>query len=180
MIHAQDVLDFWFNPSTKPFWFTKSDDFDQQLHQKFADLYQKACLAELWPWRKTAEGRLAEIILLDQFSRNLYRNQPAAFAQDAMALALSQEAIGLELDQQLNVEQRAFLYMPFMHSESQFIHTLALNLFEKLNNPINLDFEKRHKEIIDRFGRYPHRNDILDREFTDEEEAFLQQPNSSF
>lgn len=180
MIHAQDVLDFWFNPSTKPFWFTKSDDFDQQLHQKFADLYQKACLAELWPWRKTAEGRLAEIILLDQFSRNLYRNQPAAFAQDAMALALSQEAIGLELDQQLNVEQRAFLYMPFMHSESQFIHTLALNLFEKLNNPINLDFEKRHKEIIDRFGRYPHRNEILGRRSTEEERVFLQQPNSSF
>ena len=169
MIHAQDVLDFWFNPSTKPFWFTKSDDFDQ-----------KACLAELWPWRKTAEGRLAEIILLDQFSRNLYRNQPAAFAQDAMALALSQEAIGLELDQQLNVEQRAFLYMPFMHSESQFIHTLALDLFEKLNNPINLDFEKRHKEIIDRFGRYPHRNEILGRRSTEEERVFLQQPNSSF
>ena len=141
---------------------------------------QHAKQAELWTWRENAEGRLAEIIILDQFSRNLYRDQAAAFAQDAQALTLAQEAIRLGLDQQLAPEQRSFLYMPFMHSESKLIHEEALKLFEALGNPINLDFEHRHKVIIDRFGRYPHRNAILGRESTPEEIEFLKQPNSHF
>ncbi|MFI7918815.1 DUF924 family protein, partial [Acinetobacter baumannii] len=117
----------------------------------------------LWSWRKTPEGRLAEIIVLDQFSRNIYRDQPESFAYDGLALALSQEAISLQLDAQLNPEQRSFLYMPFMHSESKLIHEFALKLFQRLGNEINLSFEKKHKVIIDRFGRYPHRNAILGR-----------------
>lgn len=180
MINAQDILDFWFSDTTKPFWFTKNDDFDQRLHHNFTDIHRQATQVELWSWRKTAQGRLAEIILLDQFSRNLYRNKPAAFAQDGLALALSQEAITLKLDLQLSPEQRVFLYMPFMHSESAVIHQLALDLFEQLGNSLNLDFEKQHKDIIDRFGRYPHRNAILGRSSTEEERLFLQQPNSSF
>lgn len=135
---------------------------------------------ELWTWRATAEGRLAEIIVLDQFSRNLYRDHAESFAQDALALALAQEAIQLNLDQQLSPEQRSFLYMPFMHSESKIIHIQALQLFEELGNPLNLDFEKKHKVIIDRFGRYPHRNQILGRSSTAEEIEFLKQPNSHF
>ena len=142
--------------------------------------HQQAAQAELWGWRKTAEGRLAEIIVLDQFSRNLFRDSPQAFAQDSLALALAQEAISLNLDQQLSPEQRAFLYMPFMHSESKLIHEFALKLFQRLGNPTNLEFEKKHKVIIDRFGRYPHRNQILGRESTDEELTFLTQPDSSF
>ncbi|HBU89061.1 MAG TPA: DUF924 domain-containing protein, partial [Acinetobacter sp.] len=109
--------------------------------------------AELWSWRKTAEGRLAEIIVLDQFSRNIYRDQPESFAYDSLALALAQETISLQLDAQLNPEQRSFLYMPFMHSESKLIHEFALKLFQRLGNEINLSFEKKHKVIIDRFGR---------------------------
>ncbi len=105
---------------------------------------------------------------------------PQAFAQDSLALALAQEAISLNLDQQLSPEQRAFLYMPFMHSESKLIHEFALKLFQRLGNPTNLEFEKKHKVIIDRFGRYPHRNQILGRESTDEELTFLTQPDSSF
>lgn len=177
---AQDVLNFWFDPANQPFWFQKSQAFDQQLRHDFGQLLIAASHAELWSWRKTAEGRLAEIIVLDQFSRNIYRDQAAAFAQDALALALSQEAISLDLDKQLNPEQRSFLYMPFMHSESIKIHEFAVKLFERLGNPINLDFEKKHKVIIDRFGRYPHRNHILGRESSAEELEFLQQPNSSF
>ena len=176
----QDILNFWFNTDTQPFWFKKSDAFDQQLHEKFTVILQHAKQAELWTWRENAEGRLAEIIILDQFSRNLYRDQAAAFAQDAQALTLAQEAIRLGLDQQLAPEQRSFLYMPFMHSESKLIHEEALKLFEALSNPINLDFEHRHKVIIDRFGRYPHRNAILGRESTPEEIEFLKQPNSHF
>lgn len=176
----QDILNFWFNADTQPFWFQKSADFDQQLHQRFADILNQAKQAELWTWRENAEGRLAEIIVLDQFSRNLYRDQAAAFAQDALALALAQETIQLGLDLQLQPEQRSFLYMPFMHSESKVIHEEALKLFEALGNPINLDFEKKHKVIIDRFGRYPHRNEVLGRESTPEEIEFLKQPNSRF
>jgi uncharacterized protein (DUF924 family) len=97
-----------------------------------------------------------------------------------MALALAQEAISLQLDAELSPPQRSFLYMPFMHSESKLIHEFALKLFQRLGNPVNLDFEKKHKAIIDRFGRYPHRNDVLGRESTAEEREFLTQPNSSF
>lgn len=179
-MNYQEIIDFWFSAETQPFWFAKSDAFDQTLDERFAHTLDQAKQCELWTWRATAEGRLAEIIVLDQFSRNLYRNQANAFAQDALALALAQEAIQLKLDQALKPEQRSFLYMPFMHSESKIIHAQALQLFETLGNPINLDFEKKHKLIIDRFGRYPHRNQILGRTSTAEEIEFLKQPNSSF
>jgi uncharacterized protein (DUF924 family) len=179
-MNYQDILNFWFSAKTEPFWFAKNDAFDQSLTTQFGDILVQASQAELWTWRKNAEGRLAEIIVLDQFSRNIYRNTPKAFAQDGLALALSQEAISLDLDKQLSPEQRTFLYMPFMHSESQLIHEFALKLFQRLGNPINLEFEKKHKVIIDEFGRYPHRNDILGRESTEAEKHFLTQPNSSF
>ncbi|WP_180022323.1 DUF924 family protein [Acinetobacter sp. YH16044] len=179
-MNYQDILEFWFNPENQPNWFAKSNNFDVLIEKKFKDIHQAASQAELWQWRTTAEGRLAEIIVLDQFSRNLFRDSGLAFAQDALALALAQEAIAQGLDLQLRPEQRSFLYMPFMHSESTKIHQSALKLFEQLGNPINLEFEKKHKVIIDRFGRYPHRNLVLGRTSTAEELEFLTQPNSSF
>ncbi len=179
-MNYQEILDFWFNPEHQSLWFSKSDTFDQKIRQNFSKVHAQAVQAELWSWRKTADGRLAEIIVLDQFSRNLYRDQPLAFAQDGLALALAQEAISLNLDAQLNPEQRSFLYMPFMHSESKMMHEFALKLFQRLGNPVNLDYEKRQKKIIERFGRYPHRNKILGRESTPEELEFLDQPGSSF
>ncbi|RDL25327.1 uncharacterized protein DUF924 [Serratia fonticola] len=118
--------------------------------------------------------------MLDQFSRNLFRNTPRSFACDGMALVLAQEAIATGLCENLTVEQRGFLYLPFMHSESALIHQQALELFRELNNGDQLEFELRHKAIIDRFGRYPHRNEILGRESTFEEQEFLQQPGSGF
>ena len=179
-MQAQDILNFWFGPDHRPLWFAKSDDFDAKIRESFQEIHHQAAQAELWSWRKTPEGRLAEIIVLDQFSRNLYRDQAQAFAYDSLALALSQEAISLQLDAQLSPDQRSFLYMPFMHSESKHIHEFALKLFQRLGNEINLNFEKKHKVIIDRFGRYPHRNKILGRDSTPEELEFLTQPNSSF
>ncbi|ENV94922.1 hypothetical protein F937_01029 [Acinetobacter calcoaceticus ANC 3680] len=179
-MNDQDILNFWFSPEHRSLWFAKSDDFDKKIRENFSDVHRQATQAELWSWRKTAEGRLAEIIVLDQFSRNIYRDQPQSFAYDSLALALSQEAISLQLDAQLNPEQRSFLYMPFMHSESKLIHEFALKLFQRLSNEINLSFEKKHKVIIDRFGRYPHRNAILGRASTPEETEFLLEPNSSF
>lgn len=179
-MNYKQVLDFWFDPENKEFWFSKSDEFDLELEEKFGHTLQQAMQCELWTWRETAEGRLAEIIVLDQFSRNLFRDHPASFAQDPLALSLAQEAVRLGLDQQLAPDQRCFMYMPFMHSESKIIHAQALQLFEALGNPMNLDFELKHKTIIDRFGRYPHRNQILERDSTPEEVEFLTQPNSSF
>lgn len=179
-MNDQDVLDFWFAPEHTSFWFAKDQHFDDKIRTQFSQIYQQAIHSELWSWRQTAAGRLAEIIVLDQFSRNLYRDQAQAFAQDSMALALAQEAITQQLDAQLSPEQRSFLYMPFMHSESKLIHEFALKLFQRLGNEMNLSFEKKHKVIIDQFGRYPHRNAILGRQSTPEELEFLTQPNSHF
>lgn len=177
---AGQVLDFWFNEENKPYWFKKSQAFDDKIKEKFWNTLLAAKAGELVVWRDSAEGYLAEIIVLDQFSRNLYRNSPKAFDQDGMALILAQEIIKREDYKQLPTEQRKFAIMPFMHSESKKIHEQGLPLFEALNDDYTLDFEIRHKEIIDRFGRYPHRNEVLGRESTAEEIEFLKQPNSSF
>ncbi len=176
----QQVLSFWFEQSTPAQWFEKDERFDQQIQQQFGKLHTSVAAAEAVNWRSSSEGRLAEIIVLDQFSRNLYRDQATAFAYDSMALVLAQEAIAQGADQPLSPVQRSFLYMPFMHSESRIIHEKALALFTQLGNENNLKFEKLHKAIIDRFGRYPHRNAVLGRISTPEELEFLQQPNSSF
>ncbi len=179
-MNYQAILDFWFAQEHQALWYAKQAHFDQLIREHFLQLHAQAAQAELWTWRQHAQGRLAEIIVLDQFSRNMYRDQPNAFTQDVLALALAQEAVSLQLDQQLPPAQRAFLYMPFMHSESRLIHQHALHLFQQLAEPIALDFEIRHKNIIDRFGRYPHRNAILGRVSTPQELQFLQQPGSSF
>ena len=189
---ARAVLDFWFDKDNEAYWFVKNDDFDQQIKEQFGKVWQAAKRGECVIWRiaKTSQdsnssitslaGRLAEIIVLDQFSRNLCRGQANAFAQDNMAVVLAQEAIQQPHFDTLPVAWRKFIIMPFMHSESLMIHERYLPLFKQLNDAETLDFEQRHKDIIRQFGRYPHRNDTLDRESTDAEEAFLQQPNSSF
>lgn len=123
---------------------------------------------------------MAEIIILDQFSRNMFRETPRSFSHDVQALVLAQEAVALGLDAELPTEQRTFLYMPYMHSESLRIHEEAVRLFTLNGVKENLDFEYRHKVIIERFGRYPHRNAILGRESSPEEVAFLNEPGSSF
>ena len=169
---VQKVLDFWFNEQHQAFWFSKDDDFDLKIRENFTELHQQATLGELWQWRDSAEGRLAEVIVLDQFSRNLYRNDAKAFAFDSMALVLAQELIHLGLDKILSHQQRHFAYLPFMHSESLLIHQQAIVLFKSLPNPQALDFEYKHLEIIQRFGRYPHRNQVLSRTSTAEEIEF--------
>ncbi|MFK4752730.1 DUF924 family protein [Oceanobacter antarcticus] len=175
-----EVIDFWFENSEPRQWFAKDAAFDEQIRQQFGDLHRRACAGELWQWRNEPHGCLAEVIVLDQFSRNLFRDHPRAFAQDGMALVLAQEAVRQHADQELNSMQRNFLYMPFMHSESRLVHTEAVRLFEQNGIENTLTFEHRHRDIIEQFGRYPHRNAILGRESTAAELAFLQQPGSSF
>ena len=180
-MNPDDILHFWFKELSQKQWFEKDTALDRHISERFADFHAAATKGELFDWRETAKGRLAEIIILDQFSRNMYRDQPQSFASDAMSLALAQEAVRIKADQALsNVQHRLFLYMPYMHSESEIIHEIALTLFDQPGLEENLDYEKRHKQIIDRFGRYPHRNAILGRASSDEELAFLKQPGSSF
>lgn len=180
MLNSDDVLRFWFEEVSPEQWWTRSDELDRKVRERFADLHRQACASELFSWRKTAAGRLAEVIVLDQFSRNLYRDDGKAFAQDALALALAQEAVAGGHDQQLPTERRVFFYLPYMHSESLVIHEIACQLFAQPGLENNLAFEKKHKAILDRFGRYPHRNASLGRISTAEELEFLKQPGSSF
>ena len=174
------IIDFWFNAIDSKQWFKKDDDFDLMLTAQFSQLQMSAAKSELWQWRDSAEGRLAEIIVLDQFSRNIHRDTPLAFASDPLALALAQESVALGCMEQLDPVKQSFLLMPYMHSESVEIHKVAVELFNKTGLDNTIDYELRHQAIIERFGRYPHRNKILNRESTAEELAFLEEPGSGF
>ena len=179
-IKPQDIIQFWFEEITPKQWWIKDDEFDQLLIDRYQGLLDAAAKGELFSWRDTPLGRLAEVIVLDQFSRNIYRDDARAFAADTMALVLSQEAVRQQDYDGLSSNQKQFLFMPYMHSESLLIHEEALKLFDEPGLEGNLDFEHKHKVIIERFGRYPHRNEILGRDSTDEEKAFLLEPGSSF
>ena len=179
-MNPNDIIQFWFEEIDSNNWYAKDDAFDALLLQRFGAYHAAAVAGELAEWRSSAAGRLAEIIILDQFSRNLWRDTARAFAADSMALALAQDAIAAGADQELTGAQKAFLYMPFMHSESAQIHQQALQLFSQDGMQATLAFERRHHAIIERFGRYPHRNAILGRESSPAELAFLTQPGSSF
>jgi len=176
----QEILDFWFSELESKQWWIKDENLDREIESRFGALHKAAIAGELSDWRTEPAGRLAEIIILDQFSRNIYRDRPESFAYDNMALVLAQEAIRVGADQIFEAPEQAFFYMPFMHSESSVIHEVALKLFDQPGVEFNLEFEEKHKAIIDRFGRYPHRNKILGRESTPDEIKFLTQPDSSF
>jgi uncharacterized protein (DUF924 family) len=174
------VLAFWFEEISPSQWWRKSADLDHLIAQRFGALHRAAAACELSDWRANARGRLAEIIVLDQFSRNIHRDHALAFACDPLALGLAQTAVALGADRELSASERLFLYMPYMHSESPAIHVEAEALFALPGLESNLEFERKHKAIIDRFGRYPHRNALLGRDSTAEELEFLKKPGSSF
>jgi uncharacterized protein (DUF924 family) len=176
----KEILKFWFEEIRPAQWWAKDEAFDQSVRARFAGVHERATRCELFEWRAQPKGRLAEIIVLDQFSRNMFRDSPLAFASDPLALALAQEAIAAKADEAMSPVERSCLYLPFMHSESLAIHAVAIDLYRKKGIQSNLDFEIRHKNIIERFGRYPHRNVILGRASTQEEIEFLKQPGSGF
>lgn len=177
---ATEVIKFWFEEIEPKQRFVKDKEFDEVIRARFSKTHKKASRGLLYKWRDHPLDALAEIIVLDQFSRNMFRDSPQAFEFDTLALVLSQEAIRRKMDVELTDSQRAFLYMPFMHSESPEIHEMAMFLYDQPGMEDNFNFELRHKKIIDRFGRYPHRNKILQRESTAEEIEFLKQPGSGF
>lgn len=177
----QDINDFWFSEPVREKWWSKDAAFDQEIGDRFTEVYQQARAGGLLAWREMPDGRLAQIIVLDQFPRNMFRDRPEAFASDDMARQCVRDAVAAGADQFLSPQQLAFLYMPLMHSESLTDHEEAVRLYSSLPElETNLDFELKHKAIIDRFGRYPHRNEILGRVSTPEEIEFLQKPDSSF
>ena len=177
---SSEILEFWFGELSPKDWWRKDAELDAAIRRRFLPHLQAARAGELWRWRASAQGRLAEIIVLDQFSRNIHRDTADAFAADGMALVLAQEAVDRGADAAMPPPRRAFLYLPYMHSESLAVHERAVELYSARGLEYNLDFELRHKAVIERFGRYPHRNAVLGRASSEEEEAFLREPGSSF
>lgn len=171
----EDVFEFWFQDHSEADWFTTNTTFDEEIRDRFLCTLLSASAVELDTWRTNAEGALAEIVVLDQFSRNLYRNTAQAFAQDGVALALAQEAIAKGFDQELETVERGFLYLPFMHSESKVIHERAMVLFDVPGLESRLEYEILHRDAILRFGRYPTRNKALGRKSTPEEVKYLKE-----
>lgn len=200
MTTPQEVIAFWFddpaldegNHPTK--WWKKDPDFDETIRQQFGEDVRRAIDGAYDDWSGDPEGALALVLLLDQFTRNIFRDTPQAFSGDEKGLGVSRAAIERGYDQKLGVPHRAFLYMPLEHAEYAGAQEQSIAVFERLASDAAtiddgkweemaagfLKFAHQHKAIIDRFDRYPHRNEILGRETTDEEAEFLEQPNSSF
>ena len=174
------ILKFWFHEIKPSQWWIKDTKFDNLIKNKFYNFHKKAHLNKLSHWRLYPKGRLAEIILLDQFSRHIYRGLPRAYESDILALKLSQEAIENKVDKEMKQIEKLFLYMPFMHSESIEFQTKSLNLFKKLGLKKNIESAERHFEVIKKFGRFPHRNIVLNRISSLKEIEFLKTPGSKF
>jgi uncharacterized protein (DUF924 family) len=170
---VDDVLRFWFEELTPKNWFRRDTIVDAAIKVRFGELYEQLKDAVPDDWLLSAKGYLAAIIVLDQFPRNMFRDDARAFVTDAAALALAKRAIAQGFDKRLAPKERAFLYMPFQHAEDAQDQARSVGLFTALGNPFNLDFALRHQAVIDRFGRFPHRNQILGRASTAEEVAFL-------
>ena len=177
---SSEILDFWFSERVKPLWFKKSAEFDREIKQRFLTIYSLAKTGALDSWRDNPRDTLALIILLDQFPRNMFRNTPRAFATDEKAVELTKYAVSQNYQQKLSDQQQVFLYMPLMHSENKTNQAKCVELFDELKKEENLKFALKHQKIIERFGRFPHRNQILGRQSTEAEREFLTQPGSSF
>lgn len=172
-MQARDVLDFWLVEHGPDDWYAGDPEFDRKCAERLSVIHAQAARGELWRWRASPEGRLAEIILLDQLSRQLYRGDPRAFAADLMALALAQEVVGQGMETHLDIHGRLFVYMPFMHAESLPVQDESIRLFEGLGDDAYLPFAHDHRETILRFGRFPFRNAVLGRPSTPEEIAYM-------
>jgi len=184
---AASILDFWFGPvggTARDVWFKKDATFDAEIRTRFGDAITVALAGSFGEWCATADGALARVLLLDQFTRNAYRDTPLAFAGDSRALATAQDAVARELDRALDTYGRWFLYLPFEHAEDHEVQRQSLELLGALSretgDPGPLEWAQKHADVIARFGRYPHRNAILGRRSTPEEVAFLAQPGSGF
>ncbi len=185
----EEVLAFWFgNEGDEEYgefrkaWFERNDDFDREIQTRFSSLHERAASGELDSWKDEPESALALIIVLDQFPRNMFRGDPRSWATDAKALEAAKHAVERAYDRELPAFQRAFIYMPYMHSENLEDQRRCVELFELMgeDGKNNAEYAAGHMEIVKRFGRFPHRNEVLGRETTPEEAEFLTRPGSSF
>ena len=168
-----DILTFWFDELTPKQHFVSDEAVDEMIISRFSTVHGQAANSELAHWRETPEGRLAEIIILDQFSRNMFRGNARSWLQDPLALELARAAVANGDDMRIDQSRRSFMYMPFMHSESAQAHEEAIVLFESLGKDDTLKYELLHKDVIDTYGRYPYRNEILGRVSTPAELEYL-------
>ncbi len=173
MATAEEIVAFWFSARVQPLWFQSTAEFDAELTARFLPVWQAAHEGALSDWEETAEGALALVICMDQFPLNIFRGRAECFSSETASREVAGRAIGRGFDQSLNDPQKAFLYMPFMHSESLADQDRSVVLFRAVGLNENLQFAEHHREIIRRFGRFPHRNAILGREDTPQERAYL-------
>lgn len=178
----KDVLAFWFEETQPPQWFQVNPDFDAQITERYADAYDKAAHGIFDDWKNDPDGCLALCLILDQFPRNMFRGTPQAFATDGRALVISKYALAKGFDQVLAPIKRRFLYLPFEHSENLNDQRKCLELFEKMkkDDPLGYDYALRHLKVIEKYGRFPHRNKILQRMNTPDEEEYLAQSGAGF
>lgn len=176
----KEVLDFWFDPKHLPLHFDENQEFDELIRTKFLDTWKAASEGLLVDWRKNIKGRLAEIIVLDQFSRNLWRNNIRTYTQDKMAIALAQEALNHPDYHKLSTLEKRYILLPFMHSESLELHDWAYKYFEELEDEEFMYYEMLHRQVLERFGRYPYQNEDLGRESTPEELAYIKEKGGRF
>ena len=174
MTSPAEVLQFWRDAGPDA-WFTKNPDFDARCRDRFLDAYEKAAAGDLSAWEQSAEGALALLILLDQMPRNMFRGDPRTWATDPLALAIAERALAKGFDREVPLEIQQFFYLPFMHAEDLAAQERSLALYETRGDAENLKFARHHHDIIARFGRFPHRNEVLGRESTPEELAFLEE-----
>ena len=167
------LVGFWFSDKASQYWFNSTDEFDQQLLADYGACWQQAKQGKLESWRKTAIGSLALVILLDQIPLNIFRGKPDSFSTEAQSVEVARAAIDIGFDAELTTKQKGFLYMPFMHSEKIEDQVLSLKLFDQPGLEDNLRFSKHHHNIVERFGRFPHRNDILGRKSSQAETEYL-------
>ena len=178
---AHEVPEFWFGELTPMQWFKPDPEVDRTIADRFGVLLAEFTSDGVPPtWLESAKGRLAAVIVLDQFPRNIHRGTPGAFATDQAAFALADEAITLGLDEELSEPECTFLYMPFQHIEDAAVQNRSVALYTKLGNPDTIAYSEAHRDVIGRYGRFPHRNTILGRVSTADEEEYLAQPDAGF
>ena len=180
MFEREDILNFWFTECKPEQWFKKNERFDQMITNRFSSSFEDALEGKMDTWENNETGCLALIIVLDQFARNIFRDTPRAFAGDTRALDLSIKCCEKDYLKNPDPHKRLFMLMPMMHSENLAVQDAALPLFKKYASGKDYEYAEKHREIIARFGRFPHRNMILGRKSTIDELEFLKQPGSSF
>jgi uncharacterized protein (DUF924 family) len=178
----ENILNFWFEDTSPQQWFQVNEEFDQIIYDRYFDIYERAKTGSLKDWEVDAEGCLALCLILDQFPRNMFRGKPDAFETDKAALLISKQALHKGLDQVLSPVKRRFLYLPFEHSENMQDQKKSCELFKSMqaDDPLGYEYALRHMHVIEKFGRFPHRNKILGRENTPEEAEYLKEPGAGF